>query len=548
MREYRRALELRQRLGDRLGEAVTANNLGHALHLRGRYDEAAAFLDRALALWKPGEDSTQQAQTLINRGYLHLDLGETDRARERFREAWWLSRQAKDRDGKATALNALGSLELDIGQPAAALRPFQASLRLRQPGSRGWAVSRTALGVAYRQLGRMEDARRAYADALPIFHDLGETRYEAVCLGNLGWLEVAAGDNDAALGHLDAALALFQSLAIPSEIARSLEGKARVLRHRGDLKGARQLMEDALAAIERHRVSQTSDTTRAEFFSTQQDSYSLQIDLLMDMHREAEALEVNERSLARSLLDRLGRARAGGRRYAALTQPRSRSAAEIQRGLLDRDTLLLEYRLGEERSFLWAVAPDSLRAFVLPGRAEIETVAGPACDLLARSFDHTAEISASMKLDKLSPMLLGPVAPLLPGKRLLAVGDGILRNLPFAALLEPGTGEPLVARHEIVALPSVSVLGEIRSAIAGRPRAPKELWVLANPELAGTDEPLPHAEEEAAAILALAPAAGRFAVQGRQATRAAVLTGGLRDYRFLHFATHGSFTANDPDG
>src|SRR5262249_11189939 len=154
-------------------------------------------------------------------------------------------------------------------------------------------------------------------------------------------------------------------------------------------------------------------------------------------------------------------------------------AAEIQRKLLGPDTMLLEYRLGEMRSFLWAVTPDSLKSFVLPGRAEIERAARPACDLLARSYGRSAEISAGLQLATLSRLLLSALAPLLPGKRLLIVGDRILQNLPFAALPEPGGSEPLVARHEIVALPSVSVLGEIRKEISGRPRAPKALWVLA---------------------------------------------------------------------
>ena len=548
----RRALALLQGLGARSGEALVAGNLGHALHLRGRYDEAAAFLDRALALRKPGEDPVKQAQTLINRGQLHRDLGETDQARARFGAALGLLRKTKDRSDEAVALNALGALELDAGRPEAALKPLQGVLRLRQPGSHGWAVTRTTLGVAYRQLGRMEDARRAYAEALPIFRSLGESREQAVCLGNLGWLEAATGHDDAALGHLDAALRLFRSLAVPPEIARSLEGKARVLRHRGDLEGARRLMGEALAAIERHRFSQTSDITRAEFFSTQQDSYGFLIDLLMDLHRQDEALEVSERALARSLLDELDRARAGpragGRRYAALTQPQPWSAIEIRRGLLDRDTLLLEYRLGEKRSVLWAVTTDSLKSFALPGRTEIEKVARPACELLTRGSNPIAEESAGIKLATLSRLLLGPAAPLLPGKRLLVVSDGILQSLPFAALPEPGTSEPLVARHEIVALPSASVLGELRQEIAARPRAPKLLWVLADPDFAGADEQLPYTRDEAAAILALAPAAERFAVQGRQATRAAVLSGALRNYRFLHFATHGSFAASDPDG
>lgn len=619
IREYRDTLVLRRQLGDRFGEALTSSNLGHALHLRGRYDEAASHFDRALALWEP-DDLGERALTLLNRGHLHLDLGEADRARERFREALALSRQAEDRAGEAMALNALGLLAQDAGQPSEALEPLRGALALREPGTRGRAATLSALGVTYRQLDQLDDARRAYTEALSIFRDLGDSREQARTLGNLGRLETDAGRDAAALADFDRALGLFQALDAPSEMAWTLEGKARVLRRRGDLEAARGLMEEALAAVERRRFTQASYITRAAFFATQQARYDFLIDLLMEMHRKAPAagyaaaaLEVSERSLARSLLDglaasgtdfhrggaapelhvreralekeidalvslqarlaedaappeklrpvevelgrhweELDRVRAGLRaadpRYAALTQPRPWSAAEIQRGLLDRDTLLLEYRLGEERSFLWAVTPDSLTSFELPGRAEIERLAGRVRDLLARSRSRKAEISAGPQLARLARLLLDPVAPLLPGKRLLVVGDGILQSVPFAVLPEPGGGEPLVARHEIVSLPSVSVLGILRREIAGRRVAPKTLWVLAEPDFAGRFPPLPYTREEAVAILELAPASERLAVRGREASRAAVLRGTLRDYRFLHFATHGSFATTDPGG
>ena len=72
--------------------------------------------------------------------------------------------------------------------------------------------------------------------------------------------------------------------------------------------------------------------------------------------------------------------------------------------------------------------------------------------------------------------------------------------------------------------------------------------MLADPDFGGRFPPLPYTRQEAAAILELAPASERFAVLGREASRAAVLSGALRDYRFLHFATHGSFAATDPGG
>ncbi|HEY0556572.1 MAG TPA: CHAT domain-containing tetratricopeptide repeat protein [Thermoanaerobaculia bacterium] len=616
--EERRALALSRRLGDRTQEALASNDLGLALDVSGRYDEAATLLDGALALWKPDDDPVARATTLINLGQLHRHLGEVKQARERFDAALALFRQANHRGGQATALNALGFLALDARRPGDALQPLQGALALRSAGSRGWAVTLTTLGAVYRQLDRPEDARRAFSEALPIFRRLHEDREQARGFGNLGRLEADAGHDPAALADFDLALGLFRTLDDPPEMAWTLMGKAQVLRRRGELAASSEMMEEALAAIERFRFSQTSSTTRAEFFATQQSYYDSLIDLLMERHRKAPtagyaaaALEIGERSLARSLVDGLAasgtdlrRDRGGaapgllarerqveaaidvlvsrqarlaqdpdaaallrpveaelGRRwvdldrvraerrasdpsYAALTQPRPWSVAEIQRELLDRDTLLLEYRLGEERSVLWAVTADSLKSFTLPGRTAIESVARPACDLLARSRD---EVSTNPRLARLSRLLLDPVAPLLSGKRLLVVGDGILQSVPFAALLEPGSGEPLVARHEIVALPSVSVLGELRREVAGRPAAPKTLWVLADPDFNGRFAQLPRTRQEATAILELAPAP-KQAVLGPEANRAAVLRGALRDYRFLHFATHGSFAASDLDG
>lgn len=608
--EDRRALALSLQLGNRAGEAQATGNLGLPFHMRGRYDEAASYFDRSLALWRPGDDRRQWANTLLNRGHLHLDLGELDPARQRFDGALGLFRQNGDRSLEAVTLNALGILDLRAGRPEAARDQLRAALALRPPGSRGQAVTLTTLGVAYRDLGLLADARQAYTKALTIFRSLGDAREEANSHGDLGRLEIATGQDAAALDHFHRALEIYRALADPPDLSWVLEGKASMLRRRGDLEGARGLMEEALTAVERHRFSQASYTTRAKFFATRQGSYDFLVDLLMEAGHEAEALEASERSLARSLLDGLAasgtvlrqdrggaapelhdserkleaaidalvarqtrltqdafpreqlqpveaeleqrwadldRVRAELRvtdpRYAALTQPQPLKAAEVQRTLLDRDTLLLEYHLGETQSFVWAVASDSLKGFKLPGRAEIEHMAGPVA--LAGSTSSTARRSAELQLAKLSRLLLDPVAALLSGKRLLLVGDGILQSIPFAALPEPGGSEPLVARHEIVTLPSMSVLGEIRREVASRPSAPKTLWVLANPDFGGLVNPLRFAEKEATVILSLA-SAPKQEVLGSAASRAAVLGGALRDYRYLHFATHGVFDNADP--
>src|SRR5262249_37816429 len=59
-------------------------------------------------------------------------------------------------------------------------------------------------------------------------------------------------------------------------------------------------------------------------------------------------------------------------RYAALTQPVPLDLERIQADVLDPETLLLEYALGDEKSYVWAVTPTAIRSFELPPRAEIE--------------------------------------------------------------------------------------------------------------------------------------------------------------------------------
>ena len=134
-------------------------------------------------------------------------------------------------------------------------------------------------------------------------------------------------------------------------------------------------------------------------------------------------------------------------RYAALTQPQPLTVKEIQQQVLDPDTLLLEYSLGEERSFLWAVSPTSITSFALPRRAKVEAAARRVYSLLTAGNQHAADETPAQyrarlaKADAeyaqaasdLSRMLLAPVASQLGTKRLLIVSEGALQYVPFGA-------------------------------------------------------------------------------------------------------------------
>lgn len=217
-------------------------------------------------------------------------------------------------------------------------------------------------------------------------------------------------------------------------------------------------------------------------------------------------------------------------RLAALTLPEPLKLCEMQKQILDRDTILLEYALGEERSSLFVVSADALHTFSLPSRKVIEPVARQFYETLSRrqqpkAFANVAEkqtwlrsnnLAAEKAGDQLSALLFKPAASLLSDKRLLIVADGLLHFVPFAALPSPGGEElrvsgsefrgkrnksqpttratqnskPLIVDHEIVSLPSASTLALMRRESAGRKPAPKTLVVLADPVFDAHDERL----------------------------------------------------------
>jgi CHAT domain-containing protein len=198
-------------------------------------------------------------------------------------------------------------------------------------------------------------------------------------------------------------------------------------------------------------------------------------------------------------------------RYAALTQPVPLTLRQVQTEILHPDTLLLEYALGKERSYLWAVTSTTIAGFQLAPRTQIESLARRVYDLMISrnqsvKFEESQERQARVAradaeyvqtAGDLSRMLLGPVAGQMGNRRLLIVGDGVLQYMSFAALPLPAASTrggklpayvPLIAEHEIISLPSVSTLAVLRNEIAGRKPAPKAIAVLADPVFDRNDE------------------------------------------------------------
>jgi CHAT domain-containing protein len=264
--------------------------------------------------------------------------------------------------------------------------------------------------------------------------------------------------------------------------------------------------------LERERLLEQLLATRAESQMLSRDDDSRK--------SETEESAKETRRLTTEYQEVEAEIREQGLRNAAFAQSSTLRLEDIQTELLDNDTLLLEYALGDEKSYLWAVTKSSLSSYELPSRSEIESLARELYRLLTayqtegqrlpeegagsdQSLDEQYWRTASV----MSQRLLGPVASQLGRKRLLIVADGALQYIPFEALpipvnspttMEQGYGgntggdetpAPLFLEHEIVNLPSVSTLAALRHRKTRAEFTPDKLLVVLADPIFEPDDP-----------------------------------------------------------
>ena len=610
LRHYDQALRLSRERRDVGQEFNALNSIGHLYVLLGDSAKGVEHLEQAIALG-PHVEPRQLAAALNNLALVY-EWWDPPKARGLYERALALGREVANREIQAKAIGNLALLDLEAGDFASALERSRGALGLAEGDTDSESHLRFVMGRAYQRLGDLESSRRELQTALRLKRERGDRAGEAMATAQLARMERQAGDLPGALAYLKEGVRLLES--IRAEMVEE-DLRATFLASRQDIY---QLLIDTLMALHKAQPDQGHDAEAL------QASEMARARTLLDILTEAGAdvregadpglVERERRLLAdiealeRSRLDLLAKGagspevreitarleaaleehlrveadlRVSSPRYAALTQPRPANLAEIRKEVLDGRALLLEYSLGEERSYLWAVTPDSLRSFELPPRSRIEEAARRWYGALvvhpqAEGYAKAAK-EARKAADELSTLLLGPVEELLSDQPLLVVGDGALQYLPFGALPVPTSPAaagraPLIARHEVVSLPSASALAVLRRELAGRSPAPKILAVLADPVFRLEDSRVPRngrrgaqldlrageidprqlprlffSQKEAEAIAKLVPEPQRFKALGFDATRSVAIGGDLASYQMIHFATHGLIDSRRPE-
>lgn len=643
------ALPLLRELGDRVGEAASYNNIGYVYQTLGEYESALENYNHAFDIYKEIGLVIGQALTIQYMGEMLELSGRTREALDSYERSLSWSRQVKNVLLEAGALNHLGALSYALGKKQEAFEHHQRALAVYQQAGhlRGQATSLNNIGYYFLTLGQWQKALENYDRALPLCRLARDNAGEALTLYNIARARRGLGDLNGAREAIASAVKISETLrsnvasntlrasylasvhqqfdlyvAVLMELAERAGGNSAAslafeTSERGHARSLLEMLTESSTDI-RRGVDQ-SLLRREQELARQLSAKAERRVKLLAQKASAQELATIERGLEALAIEYRqvqGQIRTTSPRYAALVQPTPLSLAEIQQRVLDADTLLLEYSLGEERSYVWAVTTNTLKYYKLPPRAEVEQLARRFYRLLTernRTIQGENEEQRHARLERadaeyakaavnLSQMVLGPVAGELGSKRVVIVGDGALQYVPFSALPDPSVaGEgaearrpPLVLGHEVLNLPSASVLAVLREEIMGRPPAPKAVAVIADPifdsgderissaiakaepqranvgariessapllasrsvkALRGFDEEsgaglarLPFSRREAQAIMEVVPEGEGLLALDFRASRATVLGGELAKYRVVHFATHGILNSTHPE-
>ncbi|AFY82456.1 CHAT domain-containing tetratricopeptide repeat protein [Oscillatoria acuminata] len=620
---FNQSLSLIRQVGDKRGEARILTSIGVVYSQLGDKQTALDYYNQSLPLSRQVGDKAAEATTLTSIGVVYSQLGDKQTGLDYFSQSLPLIRQVGDKAGEGRTLTSIGVVYSQLGDKQTALDYFNQSLPLsRQVGDKETeAVTLISIGVVYSQLGDKQTALDYFNQSLPLSRQVGDKAGEALTLYHLAFTKRSQGNLTEARTDIEASIAIIEDLRtkIDSEKLRQSYFAQHQNRYEFYIDLLMQLHQQnpdkgydkqAFNASERARArtlleildeanadirSGIDPELREKELNLQQRinaTESRRMELLSGEHtpEQANALKQELDTLLRQLDELRAEIRRTSPRYAALTQPQPLTSEQIQQQVLDNDTLLLQYSLGEDRSFLWAVTPDTVDVYELPPRAAIEELGEQFYRLMQnpeyRGESRTITVSPNIpqinaSATQLSQMLLSPVADKLAGKRLLVVPDGVLNFIPFAALPTPGQGDeltPLLVNHEIINLPSSSTLAILRQQDAGRTLAPKTVALIADPvfelddrrvtgqtavkasdlgrmmlnrsadTIIGRPIPaLPGTRQEAEAILALVPGSGAMSAFDFDASRATVANTDLTQYQMVHFATHGFVSSSNPE-
>lgn len=615
---HNQAREIFRSIGDRHSEGIASNGLGQAYAEMKDYPLALTRFKQALTLFEATGAMNGIAPTNCSVADAYRLSKDPDQALTYYDRCLNLSRSAGMTRIEEYALTNIASIYVTQQRFDLALAEHKKIQEFyeRIGDRRGLETALSLYGQLLANTGRTKEAADVYQRAFSLSEEIGDKDTQIETLSKLARTHLVLDGPEVALRFIQRCVKLIEELrstvASPefrtsyfSGVYQHYKLYIEMLAQLERLQPGKGFAAQALLMAEHSRARLLLDLvneSRAKSRGgTSQQLIDKEVELrgliraqaMYKMELPANAKDQSEQAEVENQLNELkaeyqqveAQVRQQNPYLSSLEQLAPVSVEQIQHGLRDDETML-EYSLGDERSYLWEVTSASIHMYELPPRKTVEDLADEFYSLITTrqrfygQGDRTQFIAAEGRLPQvgndLSHMLLGQVADHLGNRRLIIVVEGGLQNTPFNALPAPNVpGTFLLEAHEIVFEPSFSALLAIRNNRSQHLSAPGKLVaVIADPVVNRYDdrvqgqpaatvpisdkeqanEPgigrlsrLAHASEEADAISAVAPAGTTMVAKGFDASRETAMSPEVRQYQIVHFATHGVVDTVHPE-
>lgn len=517
--------------------------LGRTYHAQHNEAAALSHFQSAFDGYSRAKNNREAARVLALMGQVYQQQGHYQKAGDNYQKARETFRFLRDRVNESATLYAIGTLELRQNNLDRAADYLQQSIAITEEMRR--VSSSSDLTAAFS--ARVYDRYETYIDCLMRKHSANPTEQYDVRAFEM---------SESARGRSLAELLRGTQTNLAPGVDPQLAQREKLLRQ-------------SLRVRENYRIALLGRQYK------QEEMNALESELA---RLAAEYKQVNDAITARYPS------------YGEINRPTGWDRRRIQEQVVaDDETVLLEYSLGADRSYVWIVTRNNITSRELPPEGAITQAVQDVYRLLTLTPSAKTEDELSGAVQKLSSLVLLPVAAELKKRRIIVVADGALNYVPFQILhTQPDKNEPLVATYEVINAPSASILGQLRQETARRHAPAKALAAFGDPVFASNYSQHKNARsnEQSAALqvsdneswghalrdiepagdnfdpLAIQPlfysrvelanlrdVAGpeSFVATGFEATPEKLAEVNLAEYAILHIATHGILDPKRPE-
>jgi len=404
------------------------------------------------------------------------------------------------------------------------------------------------LGLTYGMLGRQEEAARylkdavARAEAVP--DQMARLQLQMDMYTKSGDFYLRQKKFNEAIATYRQALESIGGADMRSHLSSIRRGLAAAYMANGQDVEAEAQFKESIRLAEEARGQISDAQGRGSFLASQQSVYRAMVSFqFLNKSDPAKAFNYAEIAKGRDLLDALTGARHvtvnDGQVKLTLSGSATPLTLEQAQRALPANVQLAQYVAGEDRLMIWLVTRDS----VVTAKSNIG-----ADGLRDKVTAYLEALRSRAPLEKLNrqasdlyQLLIAPIDQRLDRNLTLCVApDGVLQDLPFAALVSPESKRYLIEDFTLVVNPSASVFARaIALSLRKQKSEPEPFLGFGNPRFDQQRFPrlqsLPASEQELERIQSLYP--HRLILNRRQATESA-LVNQIGEYEIVHLATH----------